>query len=262
MTAPAGADAPPLIEVVGLTKRYGEITALDGLDAVVDGSIIGLLGPNGAGKSTLFSVISGFLQPMRGSVHFEGRPLTNMGPAERARAGMVRTFQIPREFRHLTVRENLCAAAPDQPGEHLINLALRPARVARREGEIRQQAEDVMAFLKLAPVADVPSGHLSGGQKKLLELGRVMMLRPKLILLDEPFAGVNAVLIGEIIQRIRELHRQGIGFFIIEHDLDSLGALVEQMHVLDQGTLLASGAPGDVLGNARVREAYLGGAVP
>jgi branched-chain amino acid transport system ATP-binding protein len=190
-----------------------------------------------------------------------GRTLDGTGPVERARAGMVRTFQVPREFRHMTVRENLCAAAPDQPGEHLINLVLRRARVRAREREVREQAEQVLTFLKLGHVADVPSGRLSGGQKKLLELGRVMMLRPRIVLLDEPFAGVNAVLIAEIMDRIRELHARGVGFLIIEHDLDALANLVDDMHVLDHGSLLASGPPQMVLADPRVREAYLGGAV-
>jgi branched-chain amino acid transport system ATP-binding protein len=221
--------------------------------------ITGLIGPNGAGKSTLFSVISGFLAQSSGHVRLGGRSLDRSGAAERARAGMVRTFQVPREFRHMTVRENLYAAAPDQPGEHLVNLLLRRGKVHSRERAVRAQAEGVLDFLELSKVADVPSGQLSGGQKKLLELGRVMMLEPKLILLDEPFAGVNAVLIGEIMARIRELHRGGTGFLIIEHDLEALSGLVEEMHVLNDGTLLASGPPQTVLTDAKVREAYLGG---
>lgn len=223
--------------------------------------LTGLIGPNGAGKSTLFSVISGFLTPSAGAVSFDGRDVSSTGAAERARTGMVRTFQVPREFRHLTVRENLYAAAPNQPGEHLINLALRPGRVRAREAEIRAQAEEVLDFLRLRPVADTPSGQLSGGQKKLLELGRIMMLDPKMILLDEPFAGVNAVLIEVIIERIRELHGRGIGFLVIEHDLDALSGLVTELHMLNQGAVLASGSPESVLDDVRVREAYLGGVV-
>jgi branched-chain amino acid transport system ATP-binding protein len=172
---------------------------------------------------------------------------------------MVRTFQVPREFRHLTVRENLYVAARDQPGEHLLNLLVRRTKVREREREICKQAEDILGFLKLDKVADVPSGRLSGGQKKLLELGRVLMLEPRLILLDEPFAGVNAVLIGEIVDRIKELHQKGIGFLIIEHDLEALRDLVTEMHVLDRGALIASGSPNAVLADSRVREAYLGG---
>jgi len=252
-----------------MTLEIGHISAsLGGVEilkdiafSVPEDGITGLIGPNGAGKSTLFSVISGFLRQSSGQIRLGGRTLDGAGAAERARAGMVRTFQVPREFRHMTVRENLYAAAPDQPGEHLINLFLRRARVLAREREVREQAEAVLDFLKLGGVADLPSGQLSGGQKKLLELGRVMMLGPRIILLDEPFAGVNALLIADIMDRVRELHRRGIGFLIIEHDLEALSDLVDDMHVLDQGSLLASGPPQMVLTDPRVRDAYLGGSV-
>jgi branched-chain amino acid transport system ATP-binding protein len=248
------------LDIGHISARLGGMAILkDVTFSVPENAISGLIGPNGAGKSTLFSVISGFLAPSSGSIRLAGRPLEGTGAVERARAGMVRTFQIPHEFRHLTVRENLYAAAPDQPGEHLVNLLMHPSRVREREREVRVQAEEVLAFLKLSRAADVSAGQLSGGQKKLLELGRVMMLKPKMILLDEPFAGVNAVLISEIMDRIRELHAQGIGFLIIEHDLECLSELVGEMHVLDNGALLASGAPDVVLNDSRVRDAYLGG---
>jgi branched-chain amino acid transport system ATP-binding protein len=248
------------LEIGNIFLSFGGIEILKDVSlSVPDAGLTGLIGPNGAGKSTLFSVISGFLEPSSGHVRLGRRSLDGAGAADRARAGMVRTFQVPREFRHLTVRENLYAAAPDQPGEHLLSLLVRRAKVREREREIRGQAEDVLDFLKLDKVADVPSGRLSGGQKKLLELGRVLMLEPRLILLDEPFAGVNAVLIGEIIDRIKELHQKGIGFLIIEHDLEALRDLVTEMHVLDRGTLIASGSPETVLADSRVREAYLGG---
>jgi branched-chain amino acid transport system ATP-binding protein len=249
------------LEVRDISASLGGLEILKNVTLnVPEDGLTGLIGPNGAGKSTLFSVISGFLAPSSGRIAFGGRALERAGAVERARAGMVRTFQVPREFRHLTVRENLYAAAPDQPGEHLINLVVARSRVKARERDIGRQADDVLEFLKLGKVADVPAGQLSGGQKKLLELGRVMMLDPKIILLDEPFAGVNAVLIAEIIDRIRELHRKGIGFLIIEHDLEALGDLVDDMHVLDRGAVLASGTPQAVLNDPRVREAYLGGA--
>lgn len=224
--------------------------------------LTGLIGPNGAGKSTLFSVISGFLAPTAGHIELGGRRLDSSGPVARARSGMVRTFQVPREFRHLTVRENLFVAAPDQPGEHLANLFFRRKSVVEREAAIRAQAEEIIDFLRLRNVAQTPAGKLSGGQKKLLELGRVLMLKPRMILLDEPFAGVNAVLIAEIVDRIRELHGRGLGFLIIEHDLDALSDLVDTIHVLNEGAVLASGKVGAVLDDPVVREAYLGGAVP
>lgn len=249
------------LDIIDISASLGGMEILKGITLrVPEDGITGLIGPNGAGKSTLFAVISGFLAPTAGEIRFDNRGLEG-GPAERARSGMVRTFQVPREFRHMTVRENLYVAAPDQPGEHLVNLLMRRGAVQVRERKVREEAEAVVEFLRLGPVADTPAGHLSGGQKKLLELGRVMMLRPRLVLLDEPFAGVNAVLITEIINRIRELHRRGVGFLIIEHDLDALSGLVSEMHVLDRGCLLASGPPDAVLAEPLVRDAYLGGSL-
>lgn len=249
------------LDIIDISASLGGMEILKGITLrVPEDGITGLIGPNGAGKSTLFAVISGFLAPTAGEIRFDNRGLEG-GPAERARSGMVRTFQVPREFRHMTVRENLYVAAPDQPGEHLVNLLMRRGAVQARERKVREEAEAVVEFLRLGPVADTPAGHLSGGQKKLLELGRVMMLRPRLVLLDEPFAGVNAVLITEIINRIRELHRRGVGFLIIEHDLDALSGLVSEMHVLDRGCLLASGPPDAVLAEPLVRDAYLGGSL-
>ena len=216
------------LEVSNISVSLGGFEILKDIAiSVPEAGMTGLIGPNGAGKSTLFSVISGFLKQSAGRIQFGGRDLDGTGAAVRARAGMVRTFQVPREFRHMTVRENLYAAAPDQPGEHLINLLIRSAKVNLREREVRQQGEEVLDFLKLRKVADVPSGQLSGGQKKLLELGRVLMLKPKMILLDEPFAGVNAVLIAEIVDRIRELHAGGVGFLIIEHDLEAISETLD-----------------------------------
>jgi branched-chain amino acid transport system ATP-binding protein len=172
---------------------------------------------------------------------------------------MVRTFQVPREFRHLTVRENLMAAAPTQTGESLLGLFFRPGRVREEEASIAERVNQTINFLKLTPVGDQPSGKLSGGQKKLLELGRALMVEPRLILLDEPFAGVNPVLIGEIMDRIAELNGRGIGFVIIEHDLEALTRLVPRLAVMDRGKVIAEGAPQAVLDNPLVREAYLGG---
>lgn len=249
------------LDIIDISASLGGMEILKGITLrVPEDGITGLIGPNGAGKSTLFAVISGFLAQTAGEIRFDNRGLEG-GPAERARSGMVRTFQVPREFRHMTVRENLYVAAPDQPGEHLVNLLMRRGAVQARERKVREEAETVVEFLRLGPVADTPAGHLSGGQKKLLELGRVMMLQPRLVLLDEPFAGVNAVLITEIINRIRELHRRGVGFLIIEHDLDALSGLVSEMHVLDRGCLLASGPPDAVLAEPLVRDAYLGGSL-
>lgn len=244
-----------------LTCAFGGFRAVDGVAFETEsGSLIGIIGPNGAGKSTLFSLITGFLPANAGTVRLDGRDISTLPPHARAAAGMVRTFQVPKEFAHLTVRENLMAAAPAQSGENLVELFLKPAAIRREEAAIAARVEETLAFLQLAKVADVPSGRLSGGQKKLLELGRVLMTGPKLILLDEPFAGVNPVLIEELSAHIRVLNARGIGFIIIEHDLGALSRLVGTLHVMDRGKLIASGAPGEVLRRQVVCEAYLGGA--
>ncbi len=247
------------LSVRGIDKSFGGFRALDGVsfEMPTDG-LLGIIGPNGAGKSTLFSVVSGFIAADAGSVTLDGRALDRLGAASRARAGMVRTFQVPREFHHLTVRENLMAAAPGQSGESLFGLFLRPGRVRSEEAAIRVEAEATIALLRLAPVADTPAGRLSGGQKKLVELGRALMARPRLILLDEPFAGVNPVLVEQIMERIGVLNARGIGFLVIEHDLGALSRLVPRLVVMDRGRVLAAGAPQEVLADAAVREAYLG----
>lgn len=250
-----------MLQIADMKKAFGGFQALDGVSlSVPDGGLVGVIGPNGAGKSTLFSVVSGFIKPDGGHVALQGRNIDRLSAAERARAGMVRTFQVPREFSHMTVRENLMTAAPGQSGEGLFGLFFRPGRVRREEEQIATIVSQTIDFLRLGPVADLPSGKLSGGQKKLLELGRALMVQPKLILLDEPFAGVNPVLIEELGLRILELNRQGIAFLIIEHDLKALTKLVPTLFVMDRGHILASGAPAAVLANPDVREAYLGGA--
>jgi branched-chain amino acid transport system ATP-binding protein len=249
------------LAIKGLTKAYGGVRVVDDVSfAVPMGSLVGLIGPNGAGKSTLFSLITGFLDADAGDVAFDGRGIGHLPPMHRARAGLVRTFQVPREFGHLTVRENLMAAAPGQSGERLVDVFFRMGRVRAQEAGIAEIVASTIAFLRLQAVADVPAGRLSGGQKKLLELGRALMTGAKMILLDEPFAGVNPVLIGELSERIRELNARGIGFLVIEHDLGALTRLVETLHVMDRGRLIASGQPGDVLADPLVRDAYLGGA--
>jgi len=248
------------LEIRDITKSFGGFRALDGVRLAIEtDALFGIIGPNGAGKSTLFSVISGFVPADSGEIRLNGDPIDGLSPPQRARAGMVRTFQVPREFSHLTVRENLMASAPDQTGESLLGLFFRPGQVRKEEAKIAETVERTIAFLKLGKVADVPSGKLSGGQKKLLELGRALMVEPKLILLDEPFAGVNPVLIGEIMERIEELNARGIGFVIIEHDLEALTRLVPRLAVMDRGKVLAEGAPAAVLEDPVVREAYLGG---
>jgi branched-chain amino acid transport system ATP-binding protein len=243
-----------------LSKSFGGFKAVDEVSfEVPEGGLVGVIGPNGAGKSTLFSLVTGFLPADAGRVTLGGVDLSGFAPDRRARAGMIRTFQVPREFTHLTVRENLLAAAPDQSGERLSALFLAPGRVRREEERLRARVDETLRFLNLERVADEAAGRLSGGQKKLVELGRALMAEPRLILLDEPFAGVNPVLIEALSAHIRELNARGIGFLIIEHDLAALSKLAATLHVMDRGRIIASGAPAAVLADPAVREAYLGG---
>ena len=249
------------LTVQHVSKTFGGFRALDDVSLDVrSGELFGIIGPNGAGKSTLFAVISGFQPSDSGQILLDGHDISKVAPHRRARAGMVRTFQVPREFRHLTARENLMVATPDQIGENLISLFAKPAQVRIEETRNAEGVAEILAFLRLVDVADVPSGSLSGGQKKLLELGRALMVSPKLILLDEPFAGVNPVLIEAIAERIRELNARGIGFIIIEHNLAALTRLVPRLAVMDRGRIIAVGAPIQVLQDPIVREAYLGSA--
>lgn len=248
-----------MLTTTGLDLAYGDFKVLNGVTMEMSLSgLHGMIGPNGAGKSTLFAVLSGFSRQTAGKVNFAGTAFEQLSAVERARHGFGRTFQVPREFKHLSVRENLKVGARHQPGESLIKLLLAPGEVRRAEAAISERVEHTLDFLKLRAVADNLAGSLSGGQKKLLELGRVLMSDPKFILLDEPYAGVNPVLIEEISARISELNQQGIGFLIIEHNLEALNRLVDDLYVMDRGTLLAHGKPDEVLADAGVRAAYMG----
>jgi branched-chain amino acid transport system ATP-binding protein len=250
-----------LLSIQNIHKSFGGVRVLEGVTfAAPTAGLSGMIGPNGAGKSTLFSIITGFQPGNVGSIRFKDQDITALSAMERVRLGMGRTFQVPREFGSLTVRENLMAAAPNQTGESLLSIFLRPGKIRAEEDRIAEEANGWLSFLNLGHLADKPASGLSGGQRKLLELGRALMVQPGMILLDEPFAGVNPVLIGEISERIAELSTKGIGFLIVEHNLPALSRLVETLFVLDNGVLLAEGDPDTVLADPRVREAYMGGA--
>ncbi len=251
-----------LLQAENISVRFGGFIAVDKVSLRVEaGERVGLIGPNGAGKSTVFAALSGFEPAGGGNVAFNGEDVSGIGPAARARKGLGRTFQIPREFAHLTVRENLLASAPDQAGENLIRLFLSPGDVQRQEHRLKEKADDILAFLNLSIVANESAVRLSGGQKKLLELGRVLMTDPKLILLDEPFAGINPVLIDEISLRISDLSKRGVSVLIVEHNLNALSKLASRLYAMDRGRILSEGAPQEVLQNKVVREAYMGGVV-
>jgi len=248
------------LAVQGVRKSFSGLCVVDDVSFEADtAGITGLIGPNGAGKSTLFAVITGFLPADAGRIAFGGTAIEAMSPQTRARQGLARTFQVPRPFIDLSVRENLMAAAPGQPGEHVLSLLLQPRLVWRREAAVGAQADALLDFLGLSHVAGNRAGALSGGQQKLLELGRALMTEPRYVLLDEPYAGVNPVLIEEISARIRALSQRGIGFLIVEHNLPALSRLADRMLVMDRGRLIASGTPAAVLADQAVQEAYIGG---
>ncbi len=223
------------------------------------GTITGLIGPNGAGKTTLFNIIAGAFPPTAGKVLFEGEDVTGLSPHELFAKGIVRTFQIPHEFGLMTALENLMMVPPGQEGEELPANWFRWSRVLKTEAKVRRRAEEVLEFLNLSHVRDERAGNLSGGQKKLLELGRTMMTEARIVLLDEPAAGVNRTLLRGLEDNIRVLNQeQGITFFLIEHDMDLIAKLCQPVICMAQGTVLTQGNFEDVRSNPEVLEAYLG----
>jgi ABC-type branched-subunit amino acid transport system ATPase component len=249
----------PLLSVEGLRRSFYGVHALNGaaLD-VREGTITGLIGPNGAGKTTVFNCISGVIPPEAGRVMFDGTEITGWRPDAISRRGLLRTFQIARGFPKLTVLETLLLHGDDQPGERLSIALLRPSVSRKREAELTARAEEVAARLRLDHVLGNLSSDLSGGQKKLLEIGRALMARPKLILLDEPVAGVNPTLAVEIAERIRELASEGLTFLIVEHDMDVVARLCDPVIVMAGGARLTEGTFAEIVEDARVQDAYLG----
>ncbi|ANW06182.1 ABC transporter ATP-binding protein [Bradyrhizobium icense] len=248
-----------MIAVRRVTKSFGGLVAVDdcSLD-VVRGSITGLIGPNGAGKTTLFNIIAGFSVPEAGEILLEGEPVTGLSPNRLFHKGLVRTFQIPRVFDRMTVIDNLMLVPPAQAGESLLATWLRPGRVVREESENCRKAEEVLAILELPHLRNEYAGNLSGGQKKLLELGRTMMVDPRVALLDEPGAGVNPVLLAKLCNNIARLNRElGYTFCIIEHDMDLVARLCDPIIVLAEGRVLAQGSMDEIRTDPAVLEAYL-----
>lgn len=250
-----------LLSADGLARRFGGLQAVDDMHlAVPMGSITGLIGPNGAGKSTLFNLLSGVIRPQAGRVLYRGHDVTRLPPYRRARLGMVRTFQLSREFAGLTVLENLMLAPQLQLGERLWPLFRSPAAVSSADDRVYEQALHVLEIARLTALKDVYAADLSGGQKKLLELARTLMIDCRLILLDEPGAGVNPALMGTLMTMIRELNGEhGKTFLIVEHDMDLIGKLCDQVVVMSEGRFLCEGSFDAVRQNPAVIDAYLGG---
>lgn len=254
----------PILQVNSLRKDFGGITAVDGVEFdVYPGTMTGLIGPNGAGKSTTFDLITGVQKPDGGSVIFDGEDISGWTPERIANRGLVRTFQIARELSEMTVLENVMLAPPDQKGERFANAVLPGLRddVVAQETELREEAWEALEFFELDHLAHEYSGNLSGGQRKLLEMARVFMTDPDMILLDEPLAGVNPTLEEKLLERIHELKSRGYTFLLVEHDMDVVMNNCDPILVMHQGQLLAKGDAETIKSDDRVLEAYLGGEV-
>lgn len=250
-----------VLEARNLTKRFGGIAAVNDMSlSVAKGEILGLIGPNGAGKTTMFDLLAGSVTPTSGSIHLMGAEITGQAAHRRLSSGMGRTFQIPRPFPELTLLENMLLARQAQTGERFWANFTNPARVTQEERTAKDKALTLLDLVALRRLADEPARVLSGGQRKLLELARVMMADPKVILLDEPAAGVNPALLEVLIARIQEINAAGVTFVLIEHNIDMITRLCNRIVVMAQGSLLFEGKPDDVAREPRVIEAYLGGA--
>lgn len=249
-----------MIVVEDLHRHFGGFRAVDGASLRIEtGSITGLIGPNGAGKSTLFNVIAGVLPPTSGRVTMDGQDITGLRPHELFHRGLLRTFQIAHEFSSMSVRENLMMVPARQSGETIWNAMFARARIRDEEAALRAKADEVLDFLTISHLADEKAGNLSGGQKKLLELGRTMMVEAKIVFLDEVGAGVNRTLLNTIGDAIVRLNRErGYTFCVIEHDMDFIGRLCDPVIVMAQGKVLAEGSASQIMQNEAVIEAYLG----
>jgi branched-chain amino acid transport system ATP-binding protein len=250
-----------MLRVEGVMKSFGGLTAVRGCSLEVrEGSITGLIGPNGAGKTTLFNIITGQYKPEQGRIIFQGEDINGLAPHQIFQKKIYRTFQITREFSQMTVIENLMFVPEGQIGEKIWNTWFRPSAVRKQERAIQEKAMEVLEFVELIDLKDEYAGSLSGGQKKLLELGKSLMADPKMVLLDEPGAGVNPSLMRKLIANIRKLcEEKNITFFLIEHDMNLVMNLCNPVIVMSEGKKLAEGTPEEIKRDERVLEAYLGG---
>ena len=249
-----------MIVVQDVVKHFGGLAAVDGVSMdIKQGTITGLIGPNGAGKSTLFNLIAGNLNPESGSIYLDGEDVTGLKPHMLFSKGLLRTFQIAHEFQSLSVLDNLMMVPSLQVGESLLGAWFKREKVVRQEAEMRGKAEEVISFLNMGHLANELAGNLSGGQKKLLELGRTMMASPKVVILDEVGAGVNRTLLKDIGDAILSMNRErGFTFCMIEHDMDFISRLCDPVVVMAEGKILAQGSAEEIKANEDVIEAYLG----
>ena len=250
-----------LIEGIGLTREFGGLRALDSMSiALRRGEMVGLIGPNGAGKTTLFNLLAGSLRPTAGAIRLQGVDVSKTGPESRLRLGVGRTFQIPRPFAAMTVLENTLTGGQNQAGERIVMNFLRPGRVAMEERRAVEKARALLEFVGLSRLENEPARILSGGQRKLLELSRILMADPQAILLDEPAAGVNPTLLELIIDRLKTLNARGKTILLIEHNMEMVARLCGRVVAMAAGRLLTEGSPAAVAANPAVIAAYLGDA--
>ncbi|MGV8985684.1 MAG: ABC transporter ATP-binding protein [Cypionkella sp.] len=253
--------AQTVLEARNLTKRFGGLAAVNDMSlSVCKGEILGLIGPNGAGKTTMFDLLAGSVASTSGSIQLMGHDITRQPAHRRLSTGMGRTFQIPRPFPELTLLENMMLARQGQTGERFWANFTAPRRVGSEERAARDKALALLDLVALHKLAHDPARILSGGQRKLLELARVMMADPKVILLDEPAAGVNPALLEVLIARIQTINASGVTFVLIEHNIDMVTRLCHRIIVMAQGSLLFEGKPDEVAQDPNVIDAYLGGA--
>ncbi len=248
-----------LLSTKSVYKEYtGSYVLQDASVDIVQGKITALIGPNGAGKTTLFDILAGFVRATRGQVFFEEHDITHMPAFRRARRGLVKTFQIPHEFFSLTVEENLLVAGKGQIGERFPDVLWRFGGIAQEEKQLREQAGGILEFLDLVQVRKAVAGSLSSGQKKLLELARALMVQPKLLLLDEPLAGVPGDLSNRILEHLLTLRDQGMTLCVVEHNLEAVMRISDWIYVLVDGAMLSAGPPAEVQQDEKVHAAYLG----
>jgi len=249
-----------ILQIDNVTKKFGGVAAVLNCSLqVAQGTITGLIGPNGAGKTTLFNVITGFIKPDEGHVIFKSEEITGLDPHIIFKKNMFRTFQIAREYREMSVLENLLLIPERQIGEKLWNAWFRSRDVEKQQKKFVERALEILEFIELDSKKDTPAKYLSGGEKKLLEIGRMMMVELEMVLLDEPGAGVPPMLQNKIMDYIRNLSRErGITLFIVEHDMDIIMNICDTIIVMSDGTTLARGTPGEIRKNKEVIEAYLG----
>jgi neutral amino acid transport system ATP-binding protein len=255
---PGSKKPDPILVVDGVQRRFGGLTAVDVAHIEIQrGVITALIGPNGAGKTTFFNLLTGFDKPNEGTWSFNGKPISGVSPYKVARRGMVRTFQLTKVLSRLTVLENMRLGATGQRGEGFFAAFLKPLWRGQ-EAEITAQAEELLTRFKLDAKADDMAGSLSGGQRKLLEMARALMVKPEMVMLDEPMAGVNPALTQSLLGHVKDLRKEGMTVLFVEHDMDMVRDIADWVIVMAQGAVVAEGPPAQVMANPAVIDAYLG----